>query len=158
MKENEKNPMMGMADQAMHTYEQAFQAGIKLQEETWQRCGYMWDQAACAREAQKRFAELETIVEEVMPVAQQSMEETWGIIGKNAQTSAELMKKAADAAQTAALEESQAKWAEILKMYLRATRSNADIMMQMGTRAIDSCIEIMQKNIPAPMAKAGVKS
>lgn len=154
MKENEKNPVMNMADQTMRNYEQAFQTGLKFQEEAWQRYRTMFDQAAFAQEAQKRFSDFASVVDEVMPVAQKSVEEIWGIIGETAQSGADLMKKAAEAAQTPAIEESQAKWVEFMKMSLRATRSNADAMMHLNTQAVDSMIDLMQMNIKVPQPKA----
>lgn len=138
----------------MRNYERTFQTGLRFQEEAWQRCRSMFDQAAFAQEAQKRFSDFATVVDEVMPVAQKSMEEIWEIIGETAQTNADLMRKAAEAAQTPAIDESQAKWVEFMKMSLRATRSNTDAIMHLNTQAIDSMIDIMQMNLKVPQTRS----
>ena len=134
----------------MHNYERAFQTGLRFQEEAWQRCRAMFDQASLAQEAQKRFSDIAAVADEVMPVAQKSVEEIWEIVGETAQNGADLMKKAAEAAQTPNLEESQSKWIEFMRMSLRATRSNTDAIMHLNTRAIDTWIDLVQMGLKIP--------
>jgi hypothetical protein len=82
----------------------------------------------------------------LMPLAQRRMEEVMSLVEKNGRTSAELMKKAVDAAQTPVIAESQAKWMEFWTSSMGAARSNAEALAQISTRTFDSWIDFIQKN------------
>jgi hypothetical protein len=82
----------------------------------------------------------------VMPLAQRRMEDVMDLMEKNSRASAELMKKAVDAAQTPVIAESQAKWMEFWTSSLRAMQSNVEAFTEIGTKAIDSWIDFVRKN------------
>lgn len=162
MKDYEKNPMMEMAEQGMRNCEQLFRSGLKYQEEASQYWN-AWANPAFAAKTQKRCS-LTAMVEDVAPIAQKRAEEIIGVIGKNTQTSAELLRKAVEAVNASANAEREIKWAEFWKSSLRAYRSNADDMMHINARTLDSCIDLIQKNIdsleakPEPAPRASSKS
>jgi len=65
---------------------------------------------------------------------------------KNGRASAELMKKAVDAAQTPVISESQAKWMEFWTSSMGAVRSNTEALTEMGVKAVDSWVNFVRKN------------
>ena len=82
----------------------------------------------------------------MMPLAQRRMEEVMDLVEKNGKTGAELVKKAADAVQTSAIAESQAKWFEFWTSSVRAMQSNVEEVTELSTRAIDSWVDFIRKN------------
>lgn len=146
MKEKEKNPVLETADQAIKNYEQALRAGLKFQEETYQSWSAMFNQCALGPEWQKGFINATAAVNGILPAAQKRLGETVELLEKNARLSADLMKKAADAAQTPTIAESQAKWMDFAKSSLGAAQFNVEALMQINSRAIDSFLGLVQKN------------
>ncbi len=68
------------------------------------------------------------------------------LMERSTRTNADLLKKAVDAAQTQAVGESQGKWLDVWTSSLGAARSNVEAMTQIGSRAIDSWIDFIQKS------------
>ncbi|HWX20271.1 MAG TPA: hypothetical protein VN578_10255 [Candidatus Binatia bacterium] len=145
MKDNTK-PLADMADTAMKNYEQAVRTSLKFQEEAGKWWSSMLNQATFAQDMQKRFNNVTGMANTLMPLAQRRMEEVMSLVEKNGRTSAELMKKAVDAAQTPVIAESQAKWTEFWTSSMGAARSNAEALAQISTRTFDSWIDFIQKN------------
>lgn len=152
MKEQTK-PMTEMADTARKNYEQAMKTGLKMQEEAskwWSTLfsptGAMFSPAAFSPDWQKQFSTMTGMANSLVPLAQRRMEDMMDLMEKNSRTSAELMKKAVDAAQTPAVAESQAKWMEFWTSSMGAVRSNAEAVSQISTKAIDSWIDFIRKN------------
>lgn len=143
---NQEKPMADMTDKAMKNYETALRAGLKLQEEAVRCWSNIFNQTATAQDWQKRFSNFTCITSEVMPLTQRRMEEVLDLMEQNGRTSAELMKKAVDAAQTPVPAESQAKWMDFWTSSLGAMRSNAEAISQINARAIDSWIDFVRQN------------
>ncbi len=155
MKENVKDketgkeftmPMAEMAEKTLKNYEQALRTGLKMQEEAGKWWTSMFNQNTVAQDWQKRFNNMTGMANSLMPLAQKRMEEVIGLMEKNSRTSAELMKKAVDAAQTPVVAESQAKWMDFWTSSMGAVRSNAEAVSEISTKAIDSWIEFVRKN------------
>lgn len=154
MKENKEKqttasntvPLTELADKAMKNYEQALRTGLKMQEEASKWWTSMFNQSTAAQDWQKRFNNLTGMANSVMPVAQRRMEEVMTLVEKNGKTSADLMKKAVDAAQTPVPAESQAKWIEFWTSSMGAVRANAEAVSELSSKAIDSWIEFVRKN------------
>jgi hypothetical protein len=140
------NPISGMAEQAMKNCEQALRTTLKFQQEAGQWWGNLCNQSAPVQDWQKRVANFGTIASGFMPATQKRMEETLELVEKNNRASAELMKKAAEAAQTPVIAESQSKWMDFWASSLGAMRSNAEAAMQINSRALDAWIDFVQKN------------
>src|SRR5262249_31972270 len=97
---------------ARKNYEQAIRTGQKFQEEAGQWWTRMLTQTATATDWQRNFSRFTALAGNAMPLAQRCLEGAMDVMEKSGKSSAELMRKAADAAQTPSLAESQAKWME----------------------------------------------
>ena len=139
-------PLAEMADQARQNYQQALRTGQRLQEEAGQWWTRMFNQTATVADWQKQVANLTSVASRVMPLAQRRLEEAMNLMERNSRTSAELMKKAMDAVQTPGLAECQAKWVDFWTSSMRAVQSNVEAATEMGTKTIDSWIDLVRKN------------
>jgi hypothetical protein len=148
------NQMSEMAEQAVKNCEQAMRSGFKLQQEAGQWLSQMFDQNASAGDWQKRFTSYATLANSFRPVTQKRMEEALEMVEKNTRIGTELFKKAAEAAQTPAIPECQAKWMDFWMSSLGAARSNAEAAMQINTKAMDAWIEFVQKNAEIAQVRA----
>jgi len=153
MKDKE-NPMAEMAEQAVKNCEQALRSGLKFQQEAGQWWTNALDQSASAEDWQKRFSSFTNLANGLRPATQKRMEEVLDLAEKNTRTGTELFKKAADAAQTPVIAESQAKWMDFWTASLGAARSNAEAITQINTRAMDAWIEFVQKNAEITQVRA----
>jgi hypothetical protein len=146
MKEKEKNPVLETADQAMKNYEQALRTGLRFQEEAWQCWSAMLNQSASNQEWQKYVSNATATANGVLPATQKRMEEAMELMEKNTKAGVDLIKKAVDAAQASGYAEGQAKWMEFWKASLGLARFNAENAMLMSSRAVDSWMNLVQKN------------
>jgi len=145
MKDREK-PMSDIADTAMKNYEQAVHTALKFQEEAARCWTSMLNQGAFVQDWQKRVDNFNGMANKLVPLAQQRIEEVMSLMEKNGRTGAELMKKAADAAQTPVVSESQTKWMEFWTSSMGAVRSSTEALTEIGTKAVDSWIDFVRKN------------
>ncbi len=148
-----ENPVKGAADTAMKNYEQAIRTGLRLQEEASKWWTSVFNQGGYSQEWQKRMSDFTGMANHLMPMAQKRMEDVMGLMEKNSRTSAELFKKAVDAAQTPVLAESQAKWMEVWTSSMGAVRSNTEALSQISGKVIDSWIDFVRKNTEVPEAR-----
>lgn len=139
-------PLTAMADQARSNYEHAVRTGQKFQEEAGQWWTRMLSQAMTTNDWQRQFTRLTAMTTSVMPLAQRRLEEVMQFVETNSRAGAELMKKAADAAQTSSIAESQAKWMDFWSSSMKAVQSNIEAATEFSTRAIDSWIQFVRKN------------
>lgn len=139
-------PMADLADKTLKNYEQALRTALKMQEEAGKWWTSMFNQTTVAQDWQKRFSNVTGMASSLMPIAQRRMEDVISFVEKNNKTSADLMKKAVEAAQTPGVAESQAKWVEFWTSSMGAARANAEAVSEMSTKAIDSWIEFVRKN------------
>lgn len=153
MKDKE-NPMSAMAEQAVKNCEQALRSGLKFQQEAGQWWTTMLDQGASHETWQKRFTSFANLANGLKPATQKRMEEVIELAEKNTRTGTELFKKAAEAAQTPAIAESQAKWMDFWTSSLGAVRSNAEAATEINARAMDTWIEFVQKNAEIAQGRA----
>lgn len=134
-----------MADTARKNYEQAFKTGQKLQEEVAQWWSRMAGQTATVADWQKQFANFTSMVSRVMPLAQKRLEDAMQLMEKNGRTSADLMRKAVDAAQTPGLAESQNKWMEVWASSMKALQNNVEAYNELGCKALDSWVTFVRE-------------
>ena len=145
MKDQTK-PIAEMADAVLKNYEQAVRTGLKFQEEAGRMWSSMLNQGNLAGDWQKRVNDFTGMANHFLPLAQKRLEDVMGLMEQNSRTSADLLKKAVDAAGTPALAESQAKWMDFWTESLCAVRSNAEAVSEVSGRAIDSWIDFVRKN------------
>jgi len=153
MKDNAKEttkdytiPMTEMGDKALKNYEQAMRTGLKMQEEAGKWWSSMFTHTELTQDWQKRWSNMTGMANTFVPMAQRRMEEVMTLMEKNGRTSAELMKKAVEAAQTPVVAESQAKWMEFWTSSMGAMRSNTEALSEMSSKTIDSWIQFVRKN------------
>jgi hypothetical protein len=143
---DKKNPLSEIAEQTVKNCEQALRTGLKMQQEAAQWWNDWVNQRAPAEDWQKRLTNFSALANDFMPTTQKRMEEVLELMEKNSRTSADLMKAAADAAQTPVIADSQAKWMEFWTASVRAVRANAEAVSQINGRAIDAWIDFVRKH------------
>lgn len=141
-----ENPVSEATGNAMKNYEQAVRTSLKLQEEASKWWTSMFNQASVSQEWQKRMGEITGMANQFMPIAQRRMEDMMGLIEKSNRTSAEVFKKAIDAAQSPAAPDSQAKWMDVWASSMGAVRTNTEALSEMSSKTIDSWIGFIRKN------------
>jgi hypothetical protein len=134
-----------ITEQAIRNCEQAFRIWLKWQQEAVGLGECLTNQSGSTEDWQKRYTSFNPLAHTLQP-AQKRIEEVLDLMEKNTHTSADLLKKATEAAQTPGLAERQAKWVHVWTSSLGAMRSNAETMLQIGTRATESWIDFVQKN------------
>ena len=125
---------------------------LKMQDEVWGRWGGWLHPENMAQDWPKRFAGIANVGESLRPMLQKQTQEVFDLIGKSTQAADQLRQKATEAAQTTALSESQSKWLEFWKFSLETTFSNADALIQMDQRAVNSWMDFVGKNVVQPQA------
>ncbi len=145
MKKNQKTPMSETADEAMKNYEQALRNGLKFQEETWQWWCAILNESLPGQDWQKRFSQAAATANDIIPAAQKRWEETRDLMEKNVNSSADLLKKAAEATRAPNLADSQSKWIDFWRASLEASRANTEAMMHIGSRAFESWVTMVRK-------------
>src|ERR1044072_5801671 len=110
MSDKTKSPVSELIEQSLRNYEQALQAGLKLQEESskwW--TGFMMQSSASA-DWQNRWkaAALETI-----PLVQKRMEESLQLLNEGSRTSLDLLREALKAAGNDSVLNAQSKMQDL---------------------------------------------
>jgi hypothetical protein len=154
---DKKHLVSDMAEQVVKNYEQAFRAGIKMQEEAVQCVSKWFNQCAPADDLQRRLSKFTNLVNEYVPENEKRVEELVDLMEKNTRTGTDLLKKAADAAQSPVMGEGQDKWIDFYAASLGAVRSTTEALTQINGKAIDSFIDFVQRSsdlLPIRAAKA----
>ncbi len=133
-------------DTARKNYEQTVRTGQRVVEEAQAWWSRMFTQTATAQDWQKHFANYTSLAGNMLPLAQRRMEEVADWISRNNRTSAELMRKAVDAAQTPVVAESQDKWFDFWSASLKAVQSNIETATELSTKTIDTWIRFVRNN------------
>lgn len=142
MPEQSKNPMSEMLDQGLKNYEQALRTGLKLQEEAGKCMTKLLNQAASPQDLQKQMA---SMVNDVIPATQKSMEGYLGLLEQNTRASVELVKKGLEAAQTTTYADAQNKVTDFCESTLNALKSNSQAIFDINAKAIDSWVSFVKK-------------
>jgi len=140
-------------EQALKNYEQALQAGLKLQQESAKWWTDLLAQSGSPQEWQARFNELAS---ESMAAAQKRMEENLKLVDQSSRTGLDLLKQAVDATKADSVSSGQAKLQELWEASLAALRANATAINQANTKLVESCIQFVPKvkTATAPRAAA----
>jgi len=150
--------MSDIADKSLKNYEQLVRTGLKLQEEAARCWSSLLTQTASVQDFQKPINNLTAVANGILPEAQKRMQEMVSLVEANSRTGVELMKKAAEAVQTASIAESQSKWMDFWTTSLGAARHNTEALLQINSRAIDSWIDFAQKNTEVTQVRVPRKS
>lgn len=155
MTESSKNPASELLDQGLKNYEQALRTGLKIQEEAGRCWTKLLNQAASPQDLQKQ---LSALANDVIPATQKSMEGCLELLEQNSRASVEMMKKAMEAAQATTVPDTQAKVMEFCESSLKSLKANAQSIVDINAKALDSWIAFVKKataEIPEPKAAKG---
>ena len=144
MTEKTKNPATEMFDQGLKNYEQALRTGLKLQEDAGKYWTKLLNQAASPQDLQKQITSL---ANDVIPATQKSLENYLELLEQNSRASVDLLKKGMEAAQTTNVTDTQAKVVEFCESSLKSLKANAQAVVDINTKAIDSWISFVKKAI-----------
>ena len=151
MSDNTKSPISGLVEQSMKNYEQALQAGLKIQEESskwWNDC---MAQTAAPADWQKRWnaAAMDTI-----PVVQKRMEESLRLLDQGSRTSLELLKQALQIAGTDSTANAQSKMQELWEASLQALRNNGQAVSQANAKVMESWMQLFTRQFETAAPKS----
>ncbi len=138
--------MSDMADEAMKNYDQVVKTTLRVQEEASRYWTSLLSRSASAQDWQRPVSAFTAIANGVLPQAQKRMQEVLELAENNTKASVELMKKAVEVMQTPGMAERQARWMDLWATSLGAARSNAEAVMQIGSRAVNSWVNFVQKS------------
>ena len=144
-----RNPVSDIADQFVSNYEQALRTSIRMQQEMVQCWGKWINQSTPAEDCQRRVTRLAGLVNQYVPENEKRVEELVDLMQANTRAGSDLLKKAADAAQTPSPGEAQTKWMDLWTSSVGAVRSASERLTQIGGRAMDSWMDFAQKSVEA---------
>ena len=151
MSEKAKTQGHELFDQAIKNYEQALQAGLKLQQES---ARWWLDTMAQAGSPQDWQAKANEAASESVAILQKRLEENLKLLEQSSRNSLDLLKKAMEAAKAETASTSQARVQELWEASLEALRSNATAIQQTNTKWIESWAQFLPKTKPASTARA----
>lgn len=142
MTDKTKAPASEIFDQALKNYEQALRTGLKVQEEAGKCWTKMLNQAASPQDLHKQMSAL---ANDMIPATQKSMESCLNLLEQNSRTSVDLMKKGLETMQATSPAESQSKLMEFWESSLKTLKSNAQAIVDINSRAMDSWVGLVKK-------------
>ena len=142
MSEKATNSVSDIFDQGLKNYEQALLAGVKLQEEAFKNWNRMFNLAASPQDFQKHVAAFDN---DIISASRKSMEECLGLLEQNTHASVDLVRKGLEAAQTGTYAETHAKVAEFCERTLKALKTNAQTIVDIQHKAMDSWLGFAKK-------------
>jgi len=142
MAEKTKNPASEILDEGLKNYEQALRAGLKLQEEAGKYWIKVANQSVTPQDFQKQIS---SFTNEVIPAARKSMDDCIELIEQNSRTSVDLLKKGLAAAQQTSQADAQAKAIEFCESSLKALKANAQAVVDINTKAVDSWFAFVKR-------------
>ncbi|HEV8494727.1 MAG TPA: hypothetical protein VGR76_20780 [Candidatus Angelobacter sp.] len=145
--------MSDLVDQAMKNYEQALQAGVKLQEESSKWWTDFMNQTAVPADWHKRW---NATAVETIPILQKRMEESLRLVDQGSRTSLDLMKQALQVTGTDSAASAQTKMQELWEASLQALRNNAQAVSQANAKVVESWMQLFSKQ--AHGAPSGTKT
>jgi len=128
-----QEPGVGNARQGLKNYEQALRTGLKLQEEAGKCWTKLLNQAASPQDLQKQMA---SMVNDMIPATQKSMEGYLGLIEQNTRASVDLVKKGLEAAQATNYAEAQHKVTNFCESTLNALKANSQAIFDINARRL----------------------
>jgi hypothetical protein len=138
--------MEGMADQARRNYERTVRKGHQLQEQAGNWWTRILAEAPSLVDYQRPWVTWSQMAGNMMPLAQRRMADAVILLEKSGRTSADLMRKAVDAAQTSTFAESQTKWLEFWTSSLKAMQHNVEVATEIGTKTIDTWVDLVRRS------------
>ncbi|HXU76450.1 MAG TPA: hypothetical protein VN794_07770 [Methylomirabilota bacterium] len=142
MTDKTKAPASEVFDQALKNYEQALRAGLKLQEEAGRCFTKLLNHAASPQDLQKQVTAL---ANEFIPATQKSMESCLELLEQNSRASVDLLKRGLEIPQPTTFADAQNKAVEFCEASLKSLKANAQAIVDINTKAIDSWVSLVKK-------------
>lgn len=130
-------------EQAMKNYEEALQAGLKLQQESGKWWMGLLSHTGSVQEWQATWNEVST---RTMSTFQKRMEENLKLVEHSSKSSLELLKKAMDTASADTIPATQTKLEELWQASLEALRSNAKAISDANAKWVESWMQFVPKS------------
>ena len=151
MSDKIKNPMNELMEQAMKNYEQALQAGLKLQEESSKWWSDFMTQSAAPADWQKRW---KTTANQTIPIVQTRMEDALRLLEQSSRTSLELLKQAVTVTTSDSSASAQMKLQQLWEASLETMRNNAQAVAQANAKVVESWMALFAAGAESGPAKA----
>jgi hypothetical protein len=136
-------------EQALKNYDQAFQAGLKAQEEAFKGLMDFAGKMQAPEDWQRRS---NATVIEGLSVMQKRIEDALQLAEQSSRTSLEFLKQAFEAGRIDYNTGAQAKIQELWEASLRSLRANAQVVTQFNAKAVESWMQCFQKAVETPAA------
>jgi polyhydroxyalkanoate synthesis regulator protein len=150
MSDKSRNQGNELFQQAMKNYEQALQAGLKLQQDS----GKLWmDMMAQAGSPQEWQSKANEVASESLSMARTRMEENLKLVEQSSRSSLDLLKQAMEATKADTIAAGQNKMQELWESSLEAVRANATAINQANAKWAEAWMQMMPKTKPAASAK-----
>ena len=138
-------------EQALKNYDQAFQAGLKAQEEAFKGLMDSASKMQVPKDWQERWSA--TVIDS-LPLAQKRIEESLQVMSQSSRCSLDLLKQAFEAGKINTGSGAQAKIQELWEASLQTLRTNAQAVTQLNSKAVESWMQCVQKCVETPTAKS----
>jgi hypothetical protein len=142
-------------EQALKSYDQAFQAGLAAQEEVMKGLLDCAAKMQAPEDWQKRWS---ATVMESLPLAQKRMEESLQMVEQCSRTSLDFLKQAFEAGKIENGGGVQAKVQELWEASLQTLRTNAQAFTQFNAKAVEAWVQYVQKSVEPPPAVPKAKA
>jgi len=149
-------PVSELFEQAMHSYEQAYKTGLRLQEESGKWWTSMLEQTGPSREWNKT---MRSVAGEILPEAQKRMEDGLRMVEHNSRATLEvlrLFRRAVEIPQTNPVAETQTRLLSFWEASLNSVRDSAQAVAQANTQALESWMELFRKSTEMAAERARV--
>lgn len=153
MTDKTKSPISELVEEAMKNYEQALQAGLKLQQESAKCWTEFMAQTTAPADWQKRWKAAAT---EAIPVLQKRTEESLRLLDQGSRTSLELLKQAVEVANSDSPASAQTKLQDLWESSLQALRNNAQAVSQANAKVVESWMQLFSRGADATTPKSKV--
>jgi len=145
MKENTINPVKGITEQAFQMWENTFRSALKMQDDAVKAWPAKPTPTDWSTEVQTQFAKFRTMADSIRPTLQKQADEMLELIDKNAKLEAALRQLATEAVKMPAMIDQQSKWMDYWKLAMGGVYSNAETLVQIEARAMNSWIDFAKQ-------------
>jgi hypothetical protein len=145
MKENTSNPVKGIPEQAFQMWEETFRNGLKMQDEALKNWPAKFTPADWGAQMQTQFTKVKAMTESIRPSIQEQTDEMLALIDRNTKLDATLRQMATEALKMPIMADQQSKWMDYWKLAMSGVYSNAEALVQIEARAMNSCINFAKQ-------------
>lgn len=133
-----------MFDQAVESFDTALRTGVKIQEEATRWWSGMLLETDSLEEMQQR---MRIIMNDTIPLTRRNIEQYMMIFDRTYRSSMEMLKKAFEMSQSDSIATAQVKTQELWEASLAMMRNNAQMIVQLNSRAMEMWAEFTRKDL-----------